>query len=470
MMAGICRWWRGAIALMLVGAIGSCGYNPFAPPSIAIEQQPLDSIPHACPEGNAFGTGVRKASSASRLAQTARTREEWQTVILHWMQAIERMQAVKGNDPKWAFAQKKVAEYQNYLAIAKQRASRTPRSLPFTSFQSQILDEQLWLYLSYLAARQTPDILIIGSSRALQGVNPLSLQQNLIARGHSGIEVFNLGINGSTAKVADLLVREILTPEQLPDLIVWADGVRAFNSGRKDLTYTAIASSAGYQELSQGKRPSLPVATAPTHPHCPPVQGFWQRKEQFFRGLGGGLKAMAAGVGAIDARGFLAIERRFDRDRYYEQFPNVPGLYDADYQDFTLAGEQTAALERLQNYLQQRQIPLVFVNLPVTGDYLDETRRQAEVQFRAFMTERGRQAGFTFIDLGVQWPERDEYFADPSHLNRYGAALVGEQLANNPALPYTRAKQPDAAQPTLETNPPQPPEPETIILPTPPLN
>ncbi|MBP0016442.1 MAG: hypothetical protein J7647_02660 [Cyanobacteria bacterium SBLK] len=469
-MEGIRRWLRGTIALICIVGIGSCGYEPLDPPSIAVEQQPLETLPRACSQENAFGEAVGKASSASGLAQTARSREEWQTVVLYWMQAIERMQAVKGDDPKWAFAQKKVAEYQHYLTIAKQQANRLPQSLPFTSFKSQIFDEKLWLFLSYRAALQTPDILIVGSSRALQGVDPIALEKNLIARGHEGIKAFNLGINGSTAKVVDVLVREILTPEQLPDLIIWADGVRAFNSGREDLTDNAIASSSGYQELLRGKRPTLPAASAAHSQTCSSRQGILPSIPKLGGWLGGELPAIAAGVGEIDANGFLAISRRFDRDRYYQQFPDVPGLYDADYQNFTLVGEQTEALERLQNYLQQRQIPLVFVNLPVTGDYLDETRQGRERQFRTFMTEQGQKQGFTFIDLGEQWRERLEYFADPSHLNRYGAVLVGEQLANNPALPYMRTKKPDAVLPALETTPTQPRESETLILPTPPLD
>ncbi|MGK7925387.1 MAG: hypothetical protein AB4290_09095 [Spirulina sp.] len=477
MMEGIHGLSGGAIALVLLGAISSCGHNRLEPPSMAIEQQPLQAPPLSCADGDAFGAAVKQALNASRLAQSAQSREEWQTVVLYWMQAIERMQAVKGDDPKWAFAQKKVTEYQNYLTIARQQANRLPRSLPFTSFNNQILNEKLWLFLSYRAALKTPDLLIVGSSRALQGVDPVSLERTLISRDHAGIEVFNLGINGATAKVVDVVIREILTPEQLPDLMIWADGVRAFNSGRKDLTYNAIASSSGYQELLQGKRPTLPVASASTQNHCPPWQSVVPEGNPLLGGLGRELRmfffgrrlAIAAGVGTIDANGFLAIKGRFDRDRYYQKFPYVPGLYDADYQNFTLAGEQTEALDRLLDYLQQRQIPLVFVNLPMTGNYLDETRQRAEGQFRAFMTERGKQEGLTFIDLGEQWRVRHEYFADPSHLNRYGAALVGEQLANHPNFPYTRAKKPEAERSASETISPKPKEADTILLPTPPL-
>ena len=48
------------------------------------------------------------------------------------------------------------------------------------------------------------------------------------------------------------MTRRLLTPEQLPKLIIWADGARAFNSGRVDKTYNAIATSVGYQHLAAG--------------------------------------------------------------------------------------------------------------------------------------------------------------------------------------------------------------------------
>ncbi|NJK28482.1 MAG: hypothetical protein HC925_08550 [Coleofasciculaceae cyanobacterium SM2_3_26] len=50
----------------------------------------------------------------------------------------------------------------------------------YPSFESDRLDEQLMNYRRYLATHGAPDILIVGSSRALQGIDPAYLQQALI--------------------------------------------------------------------------------------------------------------------------------------------------------------------------------------------------------------------------------------------------------------------------------------------------
>ncbi len=68
--------------------------------------------------------------------------------------------------------------------------------------------------------------------------------------------MFNFGVNGATAQVVDLIVRRLIPPEDLPQIVVWADGARAFNSGRVDVTYNAIAVSEGYEQLEASSTPT----------------------------------------------------------------------------------------------------------------------------------------------------------------------------------------------------------------------
>ncbi|XHX80603.1 MAG: hypothetical protein RBJ76_11935 [Stenomitos frigidus ULC029] len=133
--------------------------------------------------------------------------------------------------------------------------SAPPSGNPFPTFNSQQFDQQLQRYLRFVAQAGQPDILIVGSSRALQGIDPIILQQTLTRRGYPKLKIFNFGINGATAQLVDLLLRKLLTPDQLPRLLLWADGVRAFNSGRVDTTYNRAIASSGYQLLMTGIRP-----------------------------------------------------------------------------------------------------------------------------------------------------------------------------------------------------------------------
>jgi hypothetical protein len=143
---------------------------------------------------------------------------------------------------------------------------------------------------------------------------------------------------------------------------------------------------------------------------------------------------------AIKSNGFLPLENRFDPNIYYQKNPRVSGRYDADYQPFSLTGQQITALNTAKAFAKQQHIPLVFVNLPLTQDYLDSVRRLREQQFQQWMQQQAGD-GLIWIDMGRQWPNRNEYFTDPSHLNRYGAAAVASQLASNPKIPWPQVGQ-----------------------------
>ncbi|MEB3355992.1 MAG: hypothetical protein VKK04_04650 [Synechococcales bacterium] len=379
----------------------------------------------------------------------------------------------------------------------------------FPSFDSQRLDEQLALYSLYLATVGTPDVLIVGSSRSLQGIDPTELQQALVEQGYPELNIYNFGINGATAQVIDLVIRQVLTPAQLPDLIIWADGSRAFNSGRSDATYDQITASAGYQQLQAGHHP---IASA-SHPLAAPLQEIclnpppsahaastadplesWilaiadllklptlgmELASHLFRGQlqhtvpctpgmlspedsvaegapppqvgsaanrshGGAGEAGVTALEIVRSRitrdlnhlGFLAVGDRFDPSRYYQTHPVVPGEYDGAYVPFQLEGAQTAAALRLATYARQQQIPLAFVNLPLTNSYLDTFRQRHEQQFQRHMQALAAQGGFLFVDFSQMGLNVDAYFADPSHLNHTGARAIARHLATVSQIPW----------------------------------
>lgn len=300
----------------------------------------------------------------------------------------------------------------------------------FPSFNSERLDQELQLYLQYLRTHGKPDVLIMGSSRSLQGIDPSALEEALAAQGHSGLKVYNFGINGATAKVMDLLVQKILTPAQLPKLIIWGDGSRAFNSGRPDQTYSQIIASAGYQRVSRGERP-IPARTTD-----------WEIPT-FVTTANKSLADSAAAAAEVPIapdltdQGFQAVSEQFDPDRYYRRFPWVSGQYDGSYRNFDLQGEQTDATVSIANFARKHGITLVFVNLPLTRDYLDPTRRRYETEFQQYMWRLAAQEQFMFRDLSQQ-PElmQNGYFADPSHINRHGARAVAFHLAEDATIPW----------------------------------
>ncbi|USR91337.1 hypothetical protein NEA10_00925 [Phormidium yuhuli AB48] len=352
-----------------------------------------------------FNRGTDRAVRAWQASQQASTPEDWHQVVQYWTEALAAMQSVPVTAPQRAFAQKKVQEYLENADFALQQAGNSGNRLPHPTFNSLVLDEQFALYRSYVATLGPPDILIIGSSRGLQGLDGKRLQFDLNRRGFSGVRVFNFGINGATAQVVNLQLRELLTRDQLPNVMVWADGSRAFNSGREDRTFSRIRNSPGYERLRNSgvRQGGLPVILS--------------RRD-------------------IDSNGFQIVRDRFNPQTYFQQFPRVPGQYDGDYANFNLGGVQGNATNRVIEFCQSRNIPLILVNLPLTNEYLDPARRRYERQFQEFLQQQGQKSGVWVRDLSNQWRDRPDFFADPSHLNREGAAAVAQRLAQDTELPW----------------------------------
>lgn len=123
---------------------------------------------------------------------------------------------------------------------------------------------------------------------------------------------------------------------------------------------------------------------------------------------------------AVDFDGFLPLSIRFNPARYYQKHSRVPGNYDNDYKSFQVEGQQDAALQEVLQFTQSQKISLVFVNMPLTADYLDPVRRQYEQQFQQYMLRLATNPNFIYRDLSQKWPKAHDYFSDPSHLNRFG--------------------------------------------------
>ena len=351
-------------------------------------------------------------------------------------------------------------------AAISARRSSTP------AFNNQLLDDKLALYQQRLLQSGPPDVLVLGSSRALRGVDPQALQTALAAQGYRNVEVFNFGINGATAQVVDLVIRRILTPEQLPKVVIWADGARAFNSGRVDATYNAIASSPGYQQLKTrtpnkqaGEKPIPNAAALDYFTTNSQFLGKWlnqslanvsstypQRdqlkyllREQFVTVLekvnisANPMTESEKSLSAeepIDFDGFLPLSVRFNPATYYKEHPRVAGDYDNDYESFQLDGKQDSALDSLLQYAKAQNVGVVFVNLPLTNDYLDPMRKEYEAKFQQYMRTSAVQRGLVFRDISQMLLTKHDYFSDPSHLNRYGAYQVSNKIAQDSMITW----------------------------------
>ena len=341
------------------------------------------------------------------------------------------------------------------------------------TFNSPQLDEQLIRYQQYLQVeKKRPDILIVGSSRALRGVEPTVLAESLATSGYPDLRIYNFGVNGATAQVVDLIIRKILPPEQLPQLIIFADGVRALNSGRVDRTFDIIASSEGYEQVNAGtfiignNRSRISVnynlnkykqIVKKLEEKIEEISVTYQQRDllkslllsiiknptnwDFFHQQENQNLATEETVEfeEFQANGFLPISMIFEPENYYQNYTKVSGDYDADYAEFQLIGKQTTALKKLLQHTQSIGVNFVFVNMPLTTVYLDEVRTAYEQEFQEYMQNLSWEyTNFIFRDLGIAWPDTYDNFSDPSHLNLYGAIAVSQTLAQDNIIPWQR--------------------------------
>ncbi|PZV02652.1 MAG: hypothetical protein DCF32_14825 [Leptolyngbya sp.] len=458
----------GLVVALSLGTLLSCCVSP-GPQGMpqAGNGEAAAAVP-ADPWYEAMG----EANRASQLAATAATADQWQEVAVAWGRSLTLLQAIPADDPRYAFSQRKAREYQQNLRLAHQKAA--PQGLPraFPALGSDVLDEQVSLYRAYVAAQGPPDVLIVGSSRSLQGIDPQVLQQALAVEGYPDLRVYNFSVNGATAQVVSFVTRQLLATDLHPRLIVWAEGSRAFNSGRFDRTFAEILASPGYAAVQAGTKltlqaqaspasaPGLIEALAEPVEDAEPVgedepesaEDLGVAAEETAKTPAASASSAAAftdhgtvSLTSINSQGFLAVDDQFNPTVYYRRFPRVRGQYDDAYRAFRLEGVQTQSLAAMTQFLQRQSIPLVFVNLPLSNDYLDGARTRYERQFQRFLQNWANQGAFTLVDWLEDWRWQSHLFADPSHINRYGAREIARLLAADSRIPWPQAESPNEA-------------------------
>ncbi|WP_099065892.1 hypothetical protein [Nostoc linckia] len=97
-------------------------------PSPATQEtpQPTPSVEPQKEKANTFEDAESIAISATTIASSSYSKDDWNLVASRWGEAISLMKSVPKESPNYATAQKKIVEYQKNLVYAQSRLSGKP--------------------------------------------------------------------------------------------------------------------------------------------------------------------------------------------------------------------------------------------------------------------------------------------------------------------------------------------------------
>ncbi|MEO1400480.1 MAG: retropepsin-like aspartic protease [Cyanobacteria bacterium J06635_1] len=99
-------------------------------PSAQAELEAANQPPPNPQSASAYADGIKLASSAFLLGQSAQSPDDWQLVTSRWQQAINTLETVPQGDTHYATAQAKLTEYQRNFNYAQQRLEQLKNPPP----------------------------------------------------------------------------------------------------------------------------------------------------------------------------------------------------------------------------------------------------------------------------------------------------------------------------------------------------
>lgn len=103
--------------------------SPAAPTRVKVSQSPKPTKPATDYYSEAVDTG----EGALNISQTAVSREDWSLAASRWQEAVSLLKAVPSSSNQYANSQKKLSQYEYFLADAKLRAAQPPSKSKYCS-------------------------------------------------------------------------------------------------------------------------------------------------------------------------------------------------------------------------------------------------------------------------------------------------------------------------------------------------
>lgn len=106
----------------------SAAEKPVKPKQSATSLQEQKPQPQASNTANPYQKATDIATGAITISKSAVSRDDWSLVASRWQEAVNSLKTVPSSSRQYKTAQKKLTEYQDYLANAKLRAAPLPKT------------------------------------------------------------------------------------------------------------------------------------------------------------------------------------------------------------------------------------------------------------------------------------------------------------------------------------------------------
>lgn len=275
----------------------------------------------------------------------------------------------------------------------------------------------------YVEKGRDVDVLFVGSSMMAGGVDAIEFTR---ASGRSG---YNAAFAGPSIRTVTPWVLDVVEPMLSPEVVVLGVATRELNDNapKNIRMWESFMASPGYKQTKGS------VASR--------LEGDLEKVSYFMR-YRRALREPTTlfETSAEDERALAEAElrqvigprgtRQEDPITYRRAQKQIQQLYDRTLIDFSLGGEEYDALVRLATELEEREVQLVLLDMPVASDYWEahEDPITERSTYRALLDRFVDQHEVTLIDAEDAFPT-NEAFRDVMHLDIEGRRAMAAALA-----------------------------------------
>lgn len=306
------------------------------------------------------------------------------------------------------------------------RVSGWPKKIPY----ELELDE----YFAVSAAIDeypTPDVLIVGSSRAREAIDLPKFRQQLRETTGKKFSVASYAVSGGRAYVIDAITQRVLREKHLPKIILFGGAERDLSIDPSMYDQASLYWNLHDWKLAWQQRGGEVLGDLPVviRNYLGNIYTTLGRREQLRLAASHWLKHDSGSPGPI--AGELTIWQINNSRRSIAKFPpgDVSGYARSVARPPFPNADMLGAVDRLAAACAQKHVRLIIFQVPIPRVLAANLPRGTETKYADAVRQICEKRGATFIVASELSPGlSDRSFRDTSHLNITGADAVGETL------------------------------------------